>query len=111
MRKPTFLGATLAGNEFIATGVVYKVTEEQYNKQVGKLDVCITVGAPHHWCVASSVCVQCWMCVAVEANLQLLTSRACVQQTLVDTRNAVRLLPAWNRLHDGNCSNMLHSAA
>uniref|UniRef100_A0A383W620 Gamma-glutamylcyclotransferase n=1 Tax=Tetradesmus obliquus TaxID=3088 RepID=A0A383W620_TETOB len=33
-RKPTFLGATVAGNEFIATGVVYKVTEEQYNKQV-----------------------------------------------------------------------------
>jgi hypothetical protein len=33
-RKPTFLGATLAGDEVVATGVVYKVTEEQYNKQV-----------------------------------------------------------------------------
>lgn len=38
-RKPTFLGATLAGNEFVATGVVYKVTEDQYQQQVGKLDV------------------------------------------------------------------------
>jgi hypothetical protein len=36
-RKPTFLGATLAGDEVVATGVVYKVTEEQYNKQVGLL--------------------------------------------------------------------------
>jgi hypothetical protein len=36
-RKPTFLGATLAGDEVVATGVIYKVTEEQYNKQVGLL--------------------------------------------------------------------------
>jgi len=53
-RKPTFLGATVAGNEFVATGVVYKVNEEQYTRQVGKLDVCIAVEAPlrvatHHW--------------------------------------------------------------
>jgi hypothetical protein len=38
-RKPTFLGATLAGDEVVATGVVYKVTEEQYTKQVRVLGV------------------------------------------------------------------------
>jgi hypothetical protein len=42
-RTPTFLGATVASQEFSCTGVVYKVTQAQFDKQVG--DISCVAGA------------------------------------------------------------------